>query len=572
MLRRRQRRTGDVVQGPEAQSPAETRYRNIFQHSAVSLWEEDIGGIRAALKGLKARGVIDLRAWLDSHPDFLDEAARLIRVVDVNEATLALYEVARAESLRGPLETRLDLRDPTARASMRDNVLAVWEDTRYCAAESNAVTTTGRRIDIAIRMYIPPEDDPYPYMLVSVLDITARVQAEAALRHSEEELAQARKMEAVGRLAGGVAHDFNNLITVIRGYAELVEESLPEGGPARADMREVKRAADRAADLTAQLLAFSRKQILQPRVVSLNEIVRRMEKMLPRMIGEDVELAMHLQPDAGNVRADQGQLEQVIMNLAANARDAMPRGGTLSLQTANLRADDGLLAVHPEMAPGEYVVLTVTDTGTGMDSQIIARIFEPFFTTKELGKGTGLGLATVYGIIKQSGGYIYCSSELGKGTSFQVYLPKVLEASAADPNAPSRGSAYHGGETILLVEDEEALRRYCRAILERNGYSVLEASSGDEALEVVGSQSAAVHLLLTDVVMPRMSGPELGRRLRSLQPDVRILYMTGYSEDLASRHGSLGADADLIEKPFDSASLLARVRKTLSPGARNPET
>jgi signal transduction histidine kinase len=447
---------------------------------------------------------------------------------------------------------------------MRDNVLAVWEDKKYCAAESNAVTTTGKRIDIEIRMYIPPEDDPYPYMLVSVLDISARVKAEIALRRSEEELAQARKMEAVGRLAGGVAHDFNNLITVIRGYAELVEESLPEGGPARADMREVRRAADRAADLTAQLLAFSRKQILQPRVVSLNEIARRMEKMLRHMIGEDLELVMLLQPDAGNVRADQGQIEQVIMNLAANARDAMPRGGTLSFQTANLRADDALLSVHPEVAPGEYVTLTVTDTGTGMGPQTIARIFEPFFTTKELGKGTGLGLATVYGIIKQSGGYIYCASELGKGTSFQIHLPRVLEARSADPNNPSPESGNQGGETILLVEDEEALRRYCRAILVRKGYSVLEAASGDEALEVVRSAGTNVHLLLTDVVMPHMSGPELGRKLRVLQPDVRLLYMTGYSEDLASRHGFLGADADFIEKPFDSASLLARVRKALS--------
>jgi len=564
VLKRPQRRIQAAGDGPEKLSPAETRYRNIFQHSAVSLWEEDIAGLRAALKALKARGVVDLRVWLDSHPDFLDEAARLIRVVDVNEATLALYEVAKAESLKGPLETRLDLRDPMARASMRDNVLAVWEDKKYCAAESNAVTTSGKRIDIDIRMYIPPEDDPYPYMLVSVLDISARVKAEIALRRSEEELAQARKMEAVGRLAGGVAHDFNNLITVIRGYAELVEESLPEGAPARADMREVKRAADRAADLTAQLLAFSRKQILQPRVVNLNEIVRRMEKMLPHMIGEDLELVMLLQPDAGNVRADQGQIEQVIMNLAANARDAMPRGGTLSFQTANLRADDALLSVHPEIAPGEYVTLTVTDTGTGMGPQTIARIFEPFFTTKELGKGTGLGLATVYGIIKQSGGYIYCASELGKGTSFQIHLPKVLEARSADPNNPSPESENQGGETILLVEDEEALRRYCRAILAGKGYSILEAASGDEALEVVRSTGTNVHLLLADVVMPHMSGPELGRKLRVLQPDVKFLYMTGYSQELASRNGSLGADADLIEKPFDSASLLARVRKALS--------
>ena len=540
------------------------RYKSIFQHSAVSLWEEDISALRAALQDLRVRGVIDLGAWLDSHPEFLEPSASLISVIDVNEATLALYEVSRVESLLGPLETRLDMHDSTARTSMRENVLAVWEGRRYCAAESSAVTTTGRRIDIAIRMYIPPETDPYPYMLVSVVDISDRVRAEAALRRSQEELSQARKMEAVGRLAGGVAHDFNNLITVIRGYAELVEESLPETGSARADIREVKRAAERAADLTAQLLAFSRKQILQPRVVSINEIVRRMEKMLPRMIGEDIELLMLLQPDAGNVKADPGQIEQVIMNLAVNSRDAMPRGGTLSIMTSSIHPGSALTATHAEMTAGHYASLTVSDTGAGMDAETKARVFEPFFTTKELGKGTGLGLATVYGIIKQSGGYIYCTSDLGAGTSFQIYLPRVFEELTPDPGRPSLEPAGAGGVTILLVEDEGALRRYCRSILERSGYAVLEAGSGDEALEIVSSTSPDLRLLLTDVVLPRVSGPELGRRLRSLQPDVKILYMTGYSEDLVSRHETLEPGADVIEKPFDAASLLARVRKSLS--------
>jgi len=555
---------------PKALSPGEMRYKSIFLHSAVSLWEEDISALRAALRDLKSSGVGDLAVWLDSHQDFLVLAAQLIRVVDVNHATLALYEVTSAESLRGPLAARLDLRDQAARASMRDNVLAIWEGRRYCEAESNAVTTTGKRIDIAIRMYIPPESDPYPYMLVSVLDISARVQAEAALRKSEEQLLQARKMEAVGRLAGGIAHDFNNLITVIRGYTELVEESLPETGPARADMREVKRAVDRAADLTAQLLAFSRKQILQPRIVSLNEIVHRMEKILSRMIGEDIELAMLLEPDVGNVRADPGQMEQVIMNLAANARDAMPRGGTLSFQTANVDLDAAAARVHPEMAPGQYVTLTVSDTGSGMDGQTLERIFEPFFTTKELGKGTGLGLATVYGIVKQSGGYIYCSSEMGVGTSFQIHLPRVFEMRSADPGSQPDVRPGRRGGIVLLVEDEEALRNYCREILERNGYDVLVAASGEAALELIRSPRREVDLLLTDVVMPRMSGPELGRRLRVLQPDVRILYMSGYAEDPVSRHGILEPGADLVEKPFDGAGLLRRVRASLSQSDATP--
>jgi len=538
------------------------RYRSIFHHSAVSLWEEDIAGLRSALKDLRAAGVVDLAAWLDTHPGFLQEAARLIHVINVNQATLSLYEVARAESLLGPLDSRLDLRDSLAQTSMRENILAVWEGRMYCGAESTAVTTTGRRIEIAIRMYIPPEDDPYPYMLVSVFDISARVRAEEALRRSQEELSQARKMEAVGRLAGGVAHDFNNLITVIHGYAELVEESLPEAGPARADIREVKRAAERAADLTAQLLAFSRKQILQPRVVSLNEIVRRMEKMLPRMIGEDIELAILLHPDAGNVKADPGQIEQVIMNLAVNSRDAMPRGGTLSIMTGAVGPGDAF--THAEMRPAHYVTMTIADTGVGMDAETRARVFEPFFTTKEMGKGTGLGLATVYGIIKQSEGYIYCTSEPGTGTSFQVYLPRVFEPRSADPSQPLPERAARGGVTILLVEDEEALRRYCRSILQRSGYAVLEAGSSEEALDVVKSTHPNLGLLLTDVVLPRASGPELAKKLRSLLPDLKILFMTGYSEDLVSRHEMLPPGADVLEKPFDATVLLGRIQKALS--------
>ncbi len=568
MLRRHPENAGRKG-GPEALSSGEARYRSIFQHSAVSLWEEDISELRSALKALKARGVSDLASWLDSHPEFIEEASRLIRVVDVNEATLALYEVARPELLRGPLDSRLDLRDPAARRSMRENILAIWEGRRYSGAESNAVTTSGRRIDIAIRMYIPPENDSYPYMLVSVLDISDRVRAEAALRASEDELAQARKMEAVGRLAGGIAHDFNNLIMVIRGYAELVEQSLSESSPARADIREVKRAVDRAAGLTTQLLAFSRKQVLQPRVVSLNDIVGGMQKMLPRIIGEDIELALDLRPDAGSVRADPGQIEQVIMNLAANARDAMPQGGTLTFQTANVSVGEGIPAAHPEMSPGSYVMLCVRDTGTGMDAETLQRIFEPFFTTKELGKGTGLGLATVYGIIKQSGGYIYCVSEVGEGSLFRIYLPRVLEERAPEPDIPTTAGPAHGGSgTILLVEDEEALRRYVRGVLEQKGYVVLEADGAAAALEAVSSPPREVDLLLTDVVLPRMSGPELGRRIRALRPNVKILYMSGYSDDLVSRHGIPEPEADFLQKPFDAAGLLSAVARVVT-GSRS---
>jgi two-component system cell cycle sensor histidine kinase/response regulator CckA len=395
-------------------------------------------------------------------------------------------------------------------------------------------------------------------------DITDIKNTEEALRRSEEQLQLARKLEAVGRLAGGISHDFNNLLTVIKGYADLLDEGLPEKSPMKSDLRQIKRSAQRAGDLTAQLLAFSRKQVLQPRVIGLNEVVQGMEGMLARIIGEDVRLATRYAQSLGNIKADPGQIEQVMMNLVANSRDAMPLGGEITVETRN-----GVLQPGSDPAavtPGEYVMLLVGDTGNGMDRDTVARIFEPFFTTKEMGKGTGLGLATVYGIVKQSGGFIFCDSEPGRGTRFTIYFPRVYGEKVADVRRPAAAESLRGSEAILLVEDEEAIRTFMATALRNAGYIVSVAGSGSEALAAVSEKLFPIQLLLTDVVMPGMNGHELGRHMQELRPGVKILYISGYTDGPIIHHGILDTRIDLLQKPFDAADLFRRVRQVLDTG------
>jgi two-component system cell cycle sensor histidine kinase/response regulator CckA len=394
-------------------------------------------------------------------------------------------------------------------------------------------------------------------------DITETRRTEEALRHSEERLAQAQKMEAVGRLAGGIAHDFNNLLTVIRGYADLMEEGMAEAHPMKADLKEIKQAADRAAGLTRQLLAFSRKQVLRVSILNLNEVVRGMEKMLPRILGEDIRLVTVLAPDLPTTRADQGQLDQVIMNLAANARDAMPHGGVLTLSTGRRVVGEGSDREHPEILPGEYITLEVSDTGAGIDREVLPRIFEPFFTTKAVGKGTGLGLATVYGIIKQSEGYIYCASEPGSGTTFTIYLPRSRGESIEAKKPARESGSLKGNETILVVEDEDAILGLILSILGRSGYKATGARNGGQALAAAASRTGPIHLLLTDVVMPQMSGPDLGRKLKEVLPDVRVLYMSGFTDHPAVQQGVRDSLVDMIRKPFTADALLRKIRDVL---------
>ncbi len=401
-------------------------------------------------------------------------------------------------------------------------------------------------------------------------EISERRKAEDALRHSEEQLRQAQKLEAIGRLAGGIAHDFNNLLSVILSYSELLLARGAPGTDGRAELEEIREAGERAAKLTHQLLAFSRQQVLAPQSLDLNDVVRGLHSMLERLLGEDVQLRLRLATGLGAVLADRGQIEQVIMNLVVNSRDAMPTGGTLTIETDDIRLDEAYAREHIGVEPGPYVLLAVSDTGVGMDRATRQRMFEPFFTTKEMGKGTGLGLSTVFGIVKQSGGSVWVYSEPGLGATFKIYLPRhagdVERTAAPVPLVTARGS-----ETILLVEDEPQVRGLAIAILNRAGYTVLPASSPTEAIDLA-RRSEGIDLLLTDVVMPGMNGRELADRIRSERPGLRVLFMSGYTDDVILHHGVLAPGVAFLQKPLTPDSLTRKLRQALeAPAGPTPD-
>jgi len=387
-------------------------------------------------------------------------------------------------------------------------------------------------------------------------DITER-------RRLESDLQQAQKMDAIGRLAGGVAHDFNNLLLVISAYAELMLDSLADGDPLRRNVGEIMTASRRAADLTRQLLAFGRKQVQALQVLDLNTVIGEITGMLPRLIGEDIELAFVPGQELGKVKADPVQIEQVVMNLAANARDAMPEGGVLTIETATVRVDESYVQRHAIVPPGEYVLLTVTDSGQGISAEHLPHIFEPFYTTKEAGKGTGLGLATVYGIVKQNGGFVWVYSELGFGTTFKIYLPRVPslrnQVQIAKPAENSAG----GFETLLLVEDEASVRQASGQFLTRSGYHVLEASDGEDAVRASREYAGPIHLMITDVVMPRLGGPRLAERLAEERPDMAVLFVSGYAENTVLKHGKINVGTRFLQKPFSLKALGSEVRQVL---------
>src|SRR2546428_2824397 len=390
-----------------------------------------------------------------------------------------------------------------------------------------------------------------------------RKTAEEALGRGEEQLRQSKKVEPIGSLGGGIAHDFNNLLTIINGYTELLLARLPGNDKMSRDVNEIRKAGQRAASLTRQLLAFSRKQILEPRVLDLNAIVVELEKMLRRLIGEDIRLTIAPAADLRRIKTDPGQIEQVIMNLVVNARDAMPQGGNLTLETANVDLDPSYASRHVGVRPGAYVMLAVSDTGCGMDKESMTHIFEPFFTTKAPGKGTGLGLSTVYGIIKQSGGNVWAYSEPGRGTTFKIYLPQVEGVVDRPPREGQRAGIPRGSETILLAEDQKELRELIRQMLEMNGYTVIAACDGLEAIEICKRHEGLIHLMLSDVVMPQMGGRELAQRLATVRPDMKVLYMSGYTSNAIVHHGILDPGTLFIQKPFTPDSLARKVREVL---------
>ena len=398
------------------------------------------------------------------------------------------------------------------------------------------------------------------------LDVTER-------ERLTDQLRQSQKMQAVGELAGGVAHDFNNLLMVVKGHAQILLDRMPDASPLRLSVEQVEKAADRAASLTRQLLAFSRKQVLQPRVLDMNDVVAGMIKMFSRVIGENIEMAFVPGGKLGRVKADPGQIEQVLLNLVVNARDAMPNGGRLTLETSNVELDSAYAVTHTSVAPGHYVMLTVTDTGCGMDAATQARIFEPFFTTKGPGKGTGLGLATVYGVVKQSGGYVYVYSEVNRGTTFKIYLPQVTdEVDRLAPDSHKKGGI-RGSETILFVEDEASVRELVRDYLVASGYCVLEAGDGTQALKVAGAHPGPIHILITDVVMPHLSGPELATKLGVERPNLKVLFISGYTDDTVFRHGVLEGGVAFLQKPFNLKALSQKIREVLTddPAATEPQ-
>jgi PAS domain S-box-containing protein len=493
------------------------------------------------------------RTILESIPDVIWTRDLEGRLHYVSPNVLALTGFDQEEFLREGSALTLSRVHPDDAAALADAARALALDGVAMDVDYRFQRRDGRWIVVRNRATQVRESGGARYIDGVSTDVTDRRNVEAQLR-------QAQKMEAVGRLAGGVAHDFNNLLAVILGYADLALGELRPGEPMRGDVEEIRRAAERATGLTRQLLAFSRRQLLSPRVLELASVVAGSEKLLRRLVGEDVELSLLSSPSSGRCRVDPGQVEQVVMNLVINAREAMPLGGRITIETSVVELDEAYAREHLEVRPGPHVLLTVSDTGVGFDEATRARIFEPFFTTKL--EGTGLGLATVFGIVKQSGGHVWVYSEPGVGTTFKVYFPSVPEevdeAPAAPPPGPTRGS-----ETVLLVEDEEAVRVLVRNVLRRQGYNVLAAANAGEALLHCERFGARIHLLLTDVVMPQVSGRQLAERLAPLRPDMRILYVSGYTENSIVQHGVLDAGIAFLAKPFTPAALLRKVREVL---------
>ncbi len=511
-----------------------------------------------------SRSEASFRSLVEGAPHGIYRATMTGQFLEVNPALQRMlgYESAQ-ELFKADLATQVfrniaDYQRMNEFLSESKELKDIEMEWKRANGEPIVVRCSGHRVDV--------KDGGPGYFEVFAEDVTEK-------RTLERQLRMAQKMEAIGRLSGGIAHDFNNLLGVIIGYSGVLKKSLDKSQPNYEYATEIEKAGQRAASLTRQLLAFSRQQVLTPSVLSMNSLVSDMEKMLPRLLGEDINVSLSLDPKLGNVKADQSQIEQVIMNLAVNARDAMPSGGKLRIQTANIEMDNAFTRDRPGSKVGSYVMLAITDSGTGMSAETIGHIFEPFFTTKGVGAGTGLGLATVYGVVKQSNGYIWVDSVLDKGSTFQIYLPRHLDTgqdSVAKPEIQSREKST-GSEMILLVEDAEPLRKLAQAFLESNGFRVLSAPSGEAALEIAARHSGIFDLLLTDVVMPGMNGRVLAEQLSMRQPGLKVLFMSGYTDSFIAGHGVLQMGTNLLHKPFTEEIFISKVREVLD-GGKNKNT
>ncbi|MGA9507828.1 MAG: ATP-binding protein [Candidatus Sulfotelmatobacter sp.] len=508
--------------------------------------------LRAAQESLR-RSEINFRSLVTNAPYGICRCDSAGQLLDANPALLTMLGYASPSELVGKhlgglysdTHRWFELADYLRSAAPFNGLIAEWK-------RKDGITILVRVSGRAVC-----NDERKTAFELFAEDVTER-------RALEQQLQQSQKMEAIGRLAGGIAHDFNNLLMVISGYSEFLLDRLGPDPALRGPAQEIAGASQRASSLTRQLLAFSRKQMLAPKILDLNGVVTENLKMLTRVIGEDIDLVMVPAPSLGAVRADAGQIDQVIMNLAVNARDAMPSGGKLTIETSNVSLDEEYARFHAPLRPGDYVMLAISDTGLGMDSETQSHIFEPFFTTKGP-KGTGLGLSTVYGIVKQSGGYIWVNSEPGKGTSFKIYLPRIAERAEPAQVVASNESAFTepGTETILLAEDEANLRYLARQFLEKQGYKVIEAADGAVAMQIAVAHEGVIHLLLTDVIMPGMNGRELAQRISEIRPQTKVLYMSGYTENVIGHNGTLDAGVRLLQKPFTLRDLKSKVREVL---------